>query len=58
MPLTNYQKSNIFRGVLLLIGLSYLTYDFYMKGKYGLIVIVLLGGIAFGVAMVQGKKKE
>lgn len=58
MPLTNYQKSNIFRGVMLLIGLSYLTYDFYMKGKYGLIVIVLLGGIAFGVAMVQGKKKE
>lgn len=58
MPLSRYQKANIFRGVLLAIGLGYLAYDFYMKGKYSLIIIVVLGGIALGVAMVKGKRKE
>jgi hypothetical protein len=58
MPLTRYQKANIFRGVLLAIGLGYLAYDFYTKGKYVLIVIVILGGIALGVAMVKSNKKD
>jgi hypothetical protein len=58
MPLSRYQKANIFRGVLLAIGLGYLAYDFYLKGKYTLILVIVMGGIALGVAMVQGKRKE
>jgi F0F1-type ATP synthase assembly protein I len=58
MALTRFQKSNIFKGILLAIGLGYLSYDFWMKGKYGMIVIIVLGGIALGVMLVKGKQKE
>jgi F0F1-type ATP synthase assembly protein I len=58
MPLTSFQKANIVRASLLVIGLGYLSYDFYNKGKYGLMIIILLGGIALGVAMLKGKKKD
>jgi hypothetical protein len=35
----------------------YLAYDFYMKAKYGFLLILALGSFAFVVALFSNKKK-
>jgi F0F1-type ATP synthase assembly protein I len=57
MPLSSYQKASIFKAILLVAGLGYMAFDFYRKGRYGLIIVIVMGAVALGVIMIKGKPK-
>ncbi len=51
-------RSNILRGILFFGIIGYLAYDFYMKEKYQLLVVLAMGGMAFIYMIRFLKKKE
>lgn len=52
------QSGMVFRAVVFFAMMGFLAYDFYTKEKYGYILILVAGSIAFIVVMLRNKNKE
>jgi hypothetical protein len=53
------QSGIVFRAVVFFAMMGFLSYDFYTKEKYGYILVLAAGSIAFMVVMLRsGKNKE
>lgn len=54
----NNRTRNWIRGLLFVAMMSFLSYDFYRQGKYGLIIVIALGSIGFVVMLLKNKPRN
>lgn len=52
------QSGMVFRAVVFFAMMGFLAYDFYTKGKYGYILVLAAGSIAFIAVMLRVKKNK
>jgi len=53
----SHKSGMLFRGLLFFGMMGYLAYDFYMKEKYGYILVLVAGSIAF-ILLLTAKKSN
>lgn len=53
----SHRNKNRVRGILFGAAMLYLTYDFYTKEKYMLMLVILAGSLGFGYMLFTNKEK-
>jgi hypothetical protein len=54
----SHKSGMIIRGLLFFSMMGYLAYDFYLKEKFGYILVLVAGSIAFTVLLLAKKSND
>jgi hypothetical protein len=52
------KSGKLVRAILFLIVVGYLSYDFYIKGKYAFLAVLVIGSLAFFKALFSVRKDK